>query len=80
MTRSERRARTENIAQRRRKIWSEFNGSEPSDKRAGHFRRHTAFGCNCSDHAGMCHANTKHHEPLVERRNERRIIAAELNG
>lgn len=80
MTRSERRARTETIAARRKKIWSEVNGSALNDRRAGHLRRHTAFGCNCSDHAGMCHATVKYHEPLVERRNERRIIAAEMEG
>ena len=76
MERGKRRSRTEAVATRRTELWQTFNGEPPSKKRAGAFRTQSALGCGCSDHRGMCHATTKNHEPLRERRNKARLVKA----
>lgn len=78
MSRGKRRAKTEAVAARRTELWQTFNSEPPSKKRAGAFRTQSALGCGCSDHRGMCHATTKNHEPLRERRNKGRLVGVAL--
>lgn len=40
-------------------------------KRAGAARDRSPFACSCAGHNGLCHAPTKSHRPLVERRANR---------
>lgn len=84
MTRDERRSRTDRMIQRavntvkNRWIGWFFEQEHDVFKRPGLFKKRKVFACGCSNHNGMCHRRKSGDTARMERRAERKIIAAEM--